>query len=552
GNGHAASADVRAAGAQGNGAGANGRAAGIESAPYVPFKPIQGRAHDELTPGQRQYVTELVERYVRRTRRSRELIQATRARHADSRLAIGFRQLWKDLVYPIVGERAQGANIWDADGNEYVDVTMGFGVHLFGHAPQFINEAIAEQLSRGASVGPQSRSAGEAAELLCELTGVERVAFCNSGTEANMSAIRLARAATGRDKIAMFAGSYHGSFDATLARALARGGGAVPLSPGVPARMIEDVLVLEYDTPEALSVLRERGHELAAVIVEPVQSRRPELQPSAFLAELRRLTEQSGTVLIFDEVITGLRLHPGGAQSWFGVRADLATYGKVLGGGLPVGAVGGRAALLDAIDGGMWQYGDSSYPSAQQAYFAGTFFKHPLVMTAARAVLAHLRDGGPSIQERLNRQTDRLAARLNEFFAGREMPARVVHFGSLFRFAFGREVKWPDFFFYQLIEQGVYVWEGRNCFLSTAHTDADLERVTRAVMDAADQMRRVGFFPPPGDGDGRARQVVESSNVTHAHGAAAAAASTTTVTTTEVARAVDDAQAAAPDAADEP
>ena len=159
--------------------------------------------------------------------------------------------LWKELVYPIVGERSAGSRIWDIDGNEYVDMTMGFGVNLFGHSPRFITEAIEQQLRKGMQLGPQTEMAGEVAEMFCELTGLERVAFCNSGTEAVMVALRLARAVTRRTKIALFAGSYHGTFDGVLGRAGRVQNGmaqTIPTAPGVPPHMIEDVIVLDYNT----------------------------------------------------------------------------------------------------------------------------------------------------------------------------------------------------------------------------------------------------------------------------------------------------------------
>ncbi len=245
-----------------------------------------------------------------------------------------------------------------------------------------------EQLRVGTHLGPQSALAGQVAELISELTGVERVTFCNSGTEAVMSALRVARSVTGRSLVAFFTGSYHGAFDGVLARSGMSKGvrRAVAMAPGVMAGMIEDALVLDYGSAESLEIIDARRHELAAVLVEPVQSRRPDFQPCAYLQELRRMTQAGGAALIFDEVVTGFRIHPGGCQAVFDVRADMVTYGKVIGGGMPIGVIAGKAAYLDAIDGGTWRFGDASYPSAAKTFFAGTFCKHPLAMAAARAV----------------------------------------------------------------------------------------------------------------------------------------------------------------------
>ena len=369
---------------------------------------MQPGAAGGLSERQRQHLSELVERFTRSTAASKQLAQQYRSVLADSRAIVGFRLSIKEMLYPIVGAGADGARLRDVDGNEYVDITMGFGVHLFGHRPPFVTAAVEEQLRRGIEMGPRPALAGEVAALVCELTGMERATFCNSGTEAVMTALRLARARTGRTKVAIFAGSYHGHSDGTLARAQGGDGLSVPLAPGIPPHVAEDVLVLEYGSPRALELLHAHANELAAVLVEPVQSRHPELQPREFLHELRAWTQAAGVVLIFDEMVTGFRVHPGGAQAWFGVAADLATYGKIAGGGLPIGIVAGRAPFMDGIDGGLWEYGDASYPRAETTYFGGTFCQHPLAMASARAVLAHLKERGPSLQAELNERTSRL------------------------------------------------------------------------------------------------------------------------------------------------
>lgn len=469
--------------------------------PFVPFHTIKLGPPEGLTPLQQNRLSEFIERYTKRTRKSKDLIQSSRVYHADARLSLNYRQQWKNLVYPIVGARSRGSRLWDADDNEYLDLTMGFGVSLFGHSPPFLVQALEQQIDQGFQLGPQSAVAGEVAQLLCELTGMQRAAFCNSGTEAIMAALRLARTATGRNKIALFTGSYHGSFDGILARAIRENGQlrAVPLSPGVPPSLIDDVIVLDYDRPESLEVVRAHEHELAAVLVEPVQSRRPDLQPAGFLRALRELTKETGTILIFDEVITGFRLHPGGAQAWFDIRADLAVYGKIMGGGMPIGALAGKSAIMDAIDGGMWNFADDSYPKAQQTYFAGTFFKNPLAMAAARAVLRHLKNSGPILQQQLNERTAELAARLNNLFQQQSLALNVVHCASLFRFNFPRDLKFADLFFYHLIDKGIYIWEGRNCFLSTAHTNADLDFLVRAVEQTVAEMRAGEFLPSAAD-----------------------------------------------------
>jgi amino acid adenylation domain-containing protein/non-ribosomal peptide synthase protein (TIGR01720 family) len=460
-------------------------------AAVLPNRP--GRAGSgELAARQRRYLETFAPRYLARTGRSRNLVAAHRPHLATSRNLAGFRADWKEIVFQIVGGEGRGARLIDADGREYRDFTMGFGTALFGHAPSFVTEAVAREVGRGMPLGPLSDLAGRAADGLAALTGVERVAFFNTGSEAVMNAVRLARTVTGRRRIALFEGAYHGTFDGVLALGLA--GDVVPISPGTPPGMVADVVVLRYGDPAALDRVAQEARDLAAVIVEPVQSRHPDLQPELFLRDLRALTARLDVPLVFDEMITGFRSHPGGIQRRWGIDADLVTYGKVLGGGLPIGAVAGRARYMDAVDGGAWQYGDASLPSAATTFTSGTFCNHPLSMAAADAVLAELQRHGPGLQQRLDRQTTRLCERLNAAFAAEGYPLRMVWFSSLFRFLFDADL---ELLFFHLIERGVYVWEGRNCFLSAAHTDEDVDAFVDATLDSLRAMRAAGLVPEP-------------------------------------------------------
>jgi len=476
--------------------------ASTEARAALPVQGIAEAAGRHLTPRQALHLRALTARYIQRTAGSKRYAARHRPRLADSRASAGFRFTTKEMLYPIVGARAEGARFWDIDNNEYLDISMGFGVHLLGHEPPVVKEALRRQLEAGGQLGPQAELAGESAALISELTGCDRVVFCNSGTEAVMTALRLARAHTGRRRVALFRGAYHGHSDLTLAEASPEGPAhpAVPLMPGVSPGAGADLMVLEYGEESALEDLRRHGRELAAVLVEPVQSRRPELQPKGFLEALRGITQESGALLIFDEMITGFRIHPGGAQAWFGVTADLATYGKIVGGGLPIGVVAGRGAVMDAIDGGQWRYGDDSFPGVETTLFAGTFNKNPLGMAAAHAMLSEMKRRGPALQERLNERTAGLAAGLNERLEAFRAPICVTHFGSLFRFTFRDNL---DLFFYHLLERGIYVWEGRNCFLSDAHDDDDIERITGAVGEAAEALRRGGFIATSAEPDER-------------------------------------------------
>jgi glutamate-1-semialdehyde aminotransferase len=221
--------------------------------------------------------------------------------------------------------------------------------------------------------------------------------------------------------------------------------------------MVQDVLVIRYGDPESLNIVRKHADELAAVLVEPVQSRHPDLQPREFLQGLRELTAQSGIALIFDEVITGFRLHSGGAQAWFGVQADLATYGKALGGGLPIGAVAGKARFMDALDGGQWNFGDGSMPEADVTYFAGTFVRHPLAIAAASAVLRHLQQAGSQLYQSLNDRASRLAKDLNRHFEEDCIPIHIQQCGSLFCVSFTQETRFTSLFFFYLREKGIHI-----------------------------------------------------------------------------------------------
>ena len=441
---------------------------------------------------QKRHLQVLTESHNRRTRKSKALTQQYRASCADSRASAGFRLSTKEMLYPIYGDRALGARTWDIDGNEYIDITMGFGVNLFGHQPVFVIEAVQEQLEKSMQLGLQTSLSGQVAELICELTGMSRVTFCNSGTEAVMTALRLCRAVTKRNKVVQFIGSYHGHYDGTLAEAASSSAISVPMAPGVNRGAVEDVILLEYGSDDALAEIALQAGEIAAVLVEPVQSRYPELQPTEFLRALRTLTVENGILLIFDEMITGFRILPGGAQQWFDVQADIATYGKIVGGGLPIGVVAGRHNIMDGIDGGAWQYGDDSHPRAETTFFAGTFCKHPLTMAAAHAVLKTIRDRGVQMYYDLNHKTLQLACRLNSFFLEKEMPLEIVQFGSLFRFKFKSNL---DVLFYNLMQRGLYVWEGRNCFLSIAHTDEDIEDIYVIITESLQVMQDDGFFP---------------------------------------------------------
>jgi amino acid adenylation domain-containing protein len=455
------------------------------------YRPSSAHVPSTLSNVQRDYIETLVRRINERTPLSKEKTQRDRAVLADPRTAAGFRQEWKELVYPVIAESAKGSRIRDIDGNDYVDLVNGYGQTMFGHSPDFVTEAIEAQLRDGFPIGPQSPLAGEVAALVSEMTGDERVTFCNTGSEAVMAAMRVARAVTGRERVVVFAHDYHGQFDEVLVKA---GGGAaraaVPVAPGIPPESVANMTVLPYGDRRSLDWIEANGEDIAAVMVEPVQSRHPDLRPKEFLQKLRALTEASGTALVFDEIVTGFRVHRGGMQAVFGIRADMATYGKVVGGGMPIGILAGKARFMDALDGGMWRYGDESIPETAPTFFAGTFVRHPLALAACRAVLLHLKAEGPELQERLAARTGALVQRLNGELQRRGLATRLEAYSSWFHVNFAAEGPLAALFWPQMRQLGVHVQDGYPCFLTTAHTDADIaviENAFTATLDALEQ-----------------------------------------------------------------
>lgn len=465
----------------------------------APTTSINRALDDTLTDRQRRHVEELVAKYVAKTRTSKELTAKYRQWHADPRTVSGFNRRWKEMIYQIAVVKSKGSRLLDVDGNEYIDLLNGFGPNFLGHSPDFVTEALKAQLDRGVEVGPQSIAAMEAAQLFCEVTGNERASFVNTGSEAVQAAMRLARTVTGRDKIVVFAKDYHGNFDEVLVRAVGSGDQirSLPIAPGIPRRAVEDVIVLPYGTDEALDIIRRRAHELAAVIVEPIQSRRPEFQPREFIHAVREITRQSGTVFVFDEVITGFRTGPRGAQEYYGVEADIATYGKVVGGGMPLGVVAGKAEFMDTFDGGMWQYGDDSFPEKGVTFFAGTFVRHPLAMAAVKEVLGHLKGKGPEFWQGVKDRATRLATTVDRMFVENGAPFRMPNFGSQMFVRAAEDHKYANLLFFHLRNKGVFLLEGFPTYMTAAHTDADIDYCIAAFRESVAELQEGGFFEVP-------------------------------------------------------
>ncbi len=445
------------------------------------------RQSTEINTQQQAFLEDLTTSYTEKTAGSKSYAQKHRAHMADPRVVSGFKPLTKELVYPIVVERSLGNRLWDIDGNEYIDTLNGFGSCLFGHQPDFITKALHKQIDNGYEVGPQHPLAGEVCKLLCEFTGHDRTALCNTGSEAVLGAMRIARTVTGRSLVVAFTGAYHGINDEALVRG-SKSLKTFPAAAGILSQSVQNVLILDYGTDESLEIIRQRSHELAAVVVEPVQSRRPEFQPIEFLKKIREITTASETVLIFDEVITGFRMHPGGAQALFGIKADVATYGKVIGGGMSIGAISGKKHYMDALDGGFWQYGDNSYPEAGVTYFAGTFVRHPLALAAAKASLLHMKEEGEALQNNLNRLTENYAEDLNREFSKRGLPMVITYFGSLWRLKFLEDIPYAELLFVLLREKGFHIWDGFPCFMTSAFKEEDVNKLKKAFVSSIDEL----------------------------------------------------------------
>jgi len=395
---------------------------------------------------------------------------------------------------PLFFVRGEGPYLWDEDGNRFVDLVLSWGPLVLGHAHPEVVEAVRSALERGTSFGAPTRLEVDLAEALVErVPSLEAVRLVNSGTEAVMSAVRLARAATGRDKVIKFAGCYHGHADGMLVRA---GSGvatlSLPDSPGVPEGTARDTLVARYNDLASVSALFDAfPGQVACVVVEPVAGNMGVVLPRpGFLEGLRALCDRHGALLVFDEVLTGFRVHPGGAQALYGVRPDLTALGKVIGGGLPVGAYGGRRDLMEQMA-----------PSGP-VYQAGTLSGNPLAVSAGLATLRVL--GRPGVWEGLSAQARRLQEGLRGLVAEAGLPASVAGVGSLFTLFFGLPEPPADWdtarqadaglyarWFWGMLERGVYLPPSpfEACFLSTAHTgevvDFVLEQARAVLLDLA-------------------------------------------------------------------
>lgn len=450
-----------------------------------------------MTPAQVAFARDLAARYSDKHAKSKAYAQEHRAVLADPRTAAGFRQEWKELTFPIVADRSKGSSIWDIDGNRFVDLVNGFGQTAFGHSPDFVVEAVARQMEKGFPIGPQADLAGPVAQKFADVVGHERVTFCNTGSEAVMAAMRLARTVTAREKIVVFDHDYHGQFDEVLVRGKSRAGGnpdALPIAPGIPRSGLTNMVVLKYGDPSALDWVRENAEDVAAVIVEPVQSRHPEHRPEDFVRKMRDITRESGIALVIDEVVTGFRTSKTGMQGVWGIQGDMATYGKVVGGGMPIGVLAGDATWMDALDGGAWQFGDDSRPEAIPTFFAGTFVRHPLVLAAVDATLDYMEGAGDRLWSEMADKCAALAGKMSAAMIARGLPDLVETYSSWFVINVSEHDPRASLLYPLMRQQGVHVMDGFCGFLTTEHSDADIALVLTAFENALDALLSVGIM----------------------------------------------------------
>ncbi|TMM51060.1 non-ribosomal peptide synthetase/type I polyketide synthase [Sulfitobacter sabulilitoris] len=450
----------------------------------------------DLTEEQLRFARDLADRYSARSPKSKAYVQKYRSVMADPRTASGFRAEWKELVFPMVCDTSKGAHLWDIDGNQYVDLVNGFGQTAFGHSPDFVIDAVTRQMKRGFAIGPQSDLAGPVAERFARFVGHERAAFCNTGSEAVMAAMRIARTVTGREKIVVFGNDYHGQFDEVLVKGKKRGGDptALPIAPGIPRSSLSNMIVLPYAEQDSLDWLRDNIAHVAAVVVEPVQSRHPDLRPRAFVQTIRDLTQAGGAAMVMDEVVTGFRVGPRGMQGEWDIQADMATYGKVMGGGMPVGMLAGSARFMDALDGGMWHFGDASVPEASPTFFAGTFVRHPLVLAAIEATLDHMERNGADLWQATAALTASAVGRMNDILEQRGLPRMVETYSSWFVPQVTDQDPNAALLFPLMRLGGVHVQIGYPCIFTTAHGQAEADKVVAVFEQSVDALRSVGIL----------------------------------------------------------
>ena len=418
--------------------------------------------------------------YIQTTQKSRAHNASARPTLANPRSKSHFQPR-----YPIVAKSHGPTRLIDVDGNELVDIAMGFGTLFFGHKNDLLKQTMAQFLEDGPSIGPDNEYSASAAALLCNQTGYDRAAFTTTGTEAVMVALRMARSYTKRTKIVVFQDSYHGHYDGVLGLASVERGRAIPAASGISAGAVSELLVYPYNDLSVLAELERQSDQIAAIIVEPVQSRNLNLPDPQFLGALRNFCDWSESLLIYDEILTGFRAGARGAQDVFGVKPDLALFGKMIGNSMPIAAIAGDAAFMAHIDGGSKQLVEDGDVMTPTTYLQGTFNKNGLSILALHDVLQQFATS-PDLMKNAQDKVTALFERFQKI-----CPENLVHlvqirrYGSVFRFSTKRH---DQVFQKYMIANGVYIFEAGTCFMSSAHTAEDIDVIAAAMVRSLQAM----------------------------------------------------------------
>lgn len=407
-------------------------------------------------------------------------------------------KLKNDIVYnegynhkdKIIFTQAEGSYLFDSIGNKYIDTTLGSGTHLLGHKHKAIVNEISNQLDRVMLTTTINDLTFEVAHLICTCVKyIEKIVFCNSGSEATMRAARIARAYTKRNKIAIFEGGWHGGNELYLFEYDHELNQSVHKSSGIPNSLKNEVIILPYNDAKAFEIIEKNKDELAMIIIEPAQGSNPRDDMKSFLEQLRMITYQNSIVLCFDEMITGFRIGLEGTSGFYNIQPDIVTYGKTIGGGLPIGVVAGKKEIMDTIRGI-----NENLPT----FMGGTFSANPMSMAAAKGFLTYVLSH-PEIYHKLNAQGDYLKQQINTYCKNNNIPIQMIGIGSMLRLVFTNYPiqsrfdrdkyelsyeKQKSFYDYLLYEKNIFINGNRIIFLSTKHSDSDIEYIIHSIIES--------------------------------------------------------------------
>ena len=406
-----------------------------------------------------------------------------------------------DMPHQIYIDSAEGPYLTDLDGNQYIDLTCGFGPNVVGNKSEPVEKALSSQIKKGWHFGIPGAEQAQLAELIKDSSpAVDEVMFCNSGSEATMFAFRAARAVSGKRVIALFDGSYHGIHDYALIKADHKSDRSTPksatLGAGIPEEISRDlVMMLPNRDENAYELIKQYKDDLAMVVIEPVQSSNPRLDNQEFLKGLREVCTECDVLLMFDEVITGFRIEYGGCQEYYGISPDVVTYGKAVGGGMPIGVVAGSKRVMNAFSGS-----DNTPP----IFAGGTFNGHPLTMAAGIAILKYLKKNKKEIYPYLHKQGDRIATEINKFCSSKNIPAQMMNAGSMMHLIFSGEKiesardigrsKIEKEFYLHLLGHNVLVPGIHLAFITFAHKPDVIDEVIEAFKKSFEDLREDGLI----------------------------------------------------------